>query len=188
MSNLVTIASKTVTIAQLNQLHAHLIQNSLHRHGFWLELLLDHCTRLRAPPLYARLLFHSSSSPNIYIFTSILRYYSQTGDHGEVLCLFRQMNNSCNVKPDAYVYPIVIKSAGKAGIIFHAHVRKLGHFQDPYVRNVIMDAYGKYGCTEIARKVFDEMSSRKVADWNSMISGYWKWGNEEEACRLFNSQ
>lgn len=96
------------------------------------------------------------------------------------------MNNSCNVKPDAYVYPIVIKSAGKAGIIFHAHVRKLGHFQDPYVRNVIMDAYGKYGCTEIARKVFDEMSSRKVADWNSMISGYWKWGNEEEACRLFN--
>lgn len=49
-----------------------------------------------------------------------------------------------------------------------------------------MGIYGKYGSVELARKLFDEMPDRTVADWNAMISGYWRRGNEEEASRLFH--
>ncbi|KAJ8754900.1 hypothetical protein K2173_015412 [Erythroxylum novogranatense] len=80
----------------------------------------------------------------------------------------------------------VIKAAGEACIAFHAHVLKLGHANDPYIRNVMLDTYGKHGPSEVAWKLFDEMTDKKLPDWNSVISGCWKWGNEAEACRLFN--
>ncbi|KAL0704123.1 hypothetical protein Bca4012_070548 [Brassica carinata] len=45
---------------------------------------------------------------------------------------------------------------------------------------------GKYGSVESARKVFDEITQRKVSDWNVMVSGYWRCGNKEEACKVFD--
>ncbi|MCL7040335.1 hypothetical protein MKW94_006111 [Papaver nudicaule] len=48
-----------------------------------------------------------------------------------------------------------------------------------------MDMYAKHGFICSARQVFDEMFDRKIADWNSMISGYWKWGYQNEASCLF---
>ncbi|KAG2268265.1 hypothetical protein Bca52824_062820 [Brassica carinata] len=39
---------------------------------------------------------------------------------------------------------------------------------------------------ESARKVFDEITQEKVSDWNVMVSGYWRCGNKDEACKLFD--
>ncbi|XP_010554338.1 PREDICTED: pentatricopeptide repeat-containing protein At1g14470 [Tarenaya hassleriana] len=179
------LASQAVTFSQLNQLLAQLIVNSLHRHNYWTARVVFCCTRLHAPPSFPRLVFHSAECPNVFVFTSMFRYFCHMGFTSEVLRLYGQMWR-CGVKPDAFVFPLVIKSAGKSGIVFQTHVEKLGFGGDPYVRNVIMDMYAKYESIEIARKVFDGITVRMVADWNSMISGYWKWGNKDEACKLFN--
>ncbi|KAK1370547.1 Pentatricopeptide repeat-containing protein [Heracleum sosnowskyi] len=114
----------------------------------------------------------------------MLRFYSHLDAHSDVLKLFGEMSQ-CGVRPDAFVYPILLKSAGKDGRLLHAHLVKLGHCFDRYARNAIMDVYAKHGPVEVARKVFDEMSERSVADWNLMISGYWSWGKRVEACGLF---
>ncbi|KAJ1385727.1 Tetratricopeptide-like helical domain superfamily [Sesbania bispinosa] len=92
----------------------------------------------------------------------------------------------CDIKPDTSFYPVLMKSAGKATMLFHAHILKLGHGHDHYVRNAILAMYAKHGFIQLARKQFDEMPDRTVADWNVIISGYWKCGNEEEASRLFH--
>ncbi|KAA8545386.1 hypothetical protein F0562_020170 [Nyssa sinensis] len=93
---------------------------------------------------------------------------------------------NCDVKPDAFVYPILIKSAGKAALVVHARVMRLGHDCDRFVRHAIMDMYAKYGPIEVARELFDEKCDSTVADANSMISGCWNWGNEVEARQLFD--
>ncbi|KAK9287345.1 hypothetical protein L1049_015760 [Liquidambar formosana] len=185
MSHLGTIACKISNLNQLRQLHAQIICNSLHYHNYWVALLIGQCTRLRAPLAYTNLIFQSAPCPNVFVFTSMLKFYSQLGAHHDVVSLFEQMQG-CGVRPDAFVYPILIKSSGKAGITFHAHVLKLGHGLDRYVRNSIMDIYAKYGPIEISRELFDEIPDKTVADWNLMISGYWNWGDEAEACRLFD--
>ncbi|KAK2664219.1 hypothetical protein Ddye_002793 [Dipteronia dyeriana] len=187
MSNLATtISSKLANLSQLNQLHAHILHNSLHHQNYYVSLLITHCRRLNAPLSYARGIFESTRDPNAHVFACMLNYYSHFGADSEVLCLYQNMQSS-NVKADASVYTVLIKSSGYAGIVLHAHVLKLGHAQDRYVRNVIMDVYAKnIGSVELARKVFDEMTERTVADWNSMISGYWKWGFEAEVCGLFD--
>eukprot|EP00257_Ricinus_communis_P016585 XP_015574795.1 pentatricopeptide repeat-containing protein At1g14470 [Ricinus communis] len=114
----------------------------------------------------------------------MLKYYSQLGFQDELLSFFKRIY--CRIKLDASLYPLVIKSSGKDGILFHAHILKLGHQSDPYIRNVILDMYAKHSLIENARKLFDEMTERSLADWNSMICGYWKCGNETEACSLFS--
>lgn len=114
----------------------------------------------------------------------MFKYYSERGAKDDVFALFHRMQR-LDVKPDAFVYPLLIKSAGKAGIVFHGHVLKMGFSCDRYICNVIMDLYGKYGPIEIARKLFDEIPDKSFADWNSIISGYWNWGNEVEAKKLF---
>jgi pentatricopeptide repeat protein len=173
------------TLRHLTQLHANLVHNSLHHHNYWVALLLNHCTRIGAPLTYARLIFNSVPCPDRHVFTSMLKYYAHLGAHAEVVSLFRQMQ--CRgVRPGTFVYPILIRLAGNAGVLFHGHVIKLGHGLDRYARNGIMDMYAKCGPVEVARELFDEMHERTLADWNSMISGYWRWGNEVEARILFD--
>ncbi|KVI01749.1 pentatricopeptide repeat-containing protein At1g14470 [Cynara cardunculus var. scolymus] len=184
MSHLNAIALRVTQIKHLSQFHAQVIHHSLQHHSYWVSLLISHCTRLRAPPFYTRLIFNSAQQPNVYAFTNMLKFYSHVGAHDDVIALFDCMRVS-GVIPDAFVFPVLIKSWGKAAIVFHGHVLKMGHQGDRYVRNAVMDVYAKHGPICFARKLFDEMSERMVADWNSMISGYWRWGNKVEADKLF---
>ncbi|RAL36989.1 hypothetical protein DM860_003911 [Cuscuta australis] len=185
MSRLRNIIAKVTKLSQLRQLHGHLIHYSLHCQSYWAALLINQCTRLRAPRSYTRCIFDSACKPNVFVFTSMLKYYSQFGAQSDVLHLFAEMQKS-NVNPDAFLYPIMIKTAGENGIVFHAYVMKMGLDCDRIIRNAIMDMYGKFGPIEHARQLFDEMSERAVADWNSIISGYWKWRNDVEAKKLFD--
>ncbi|CAH9072022.1 unnamed protein product [Cuscuta epithymum] len=185
MSRLRNIIAKVTKLDHLSQLHAHLIHYSLPCQSYWAALLINHCTRLRAPPPYTRHIFDSACEPNVFVFTSMLKYCSQLGSQGDVFHLFEEMRE-CKVSPDAFVYPILIKAAGERGSVFHANVIKLGLDCDRFIRNAIMDVYGKFGPIELARELFDEMPDRAIADWNSIISAYWKWMNDVEARKLFD--
>nr|GMD97924.1 pentatricopeptide repeat-containing protein At1g14470 [Ipomoea batatas] len=185
MSRLRNIIAKVTKINHLRQLHAHLIHYSLHCQSYWVALLINLCTRLHAPPPYTRSIFESAQEPNIFVFTSMLKYHSHLGAQSDVLQVFAEMQKF-GVSPDAFVYPILIKATGEGGVVFHAKVIKMGIDSDRFIRNAVMDMYGKYGPIQIARELFDEMPERAVADWNSIISGYWNWKNEVEARRMFD--
>ncbi|XP_059313448.1 pentatricopeptide repeat-containing protein At1g14470 isoform X2 [Lycium ferocissimum] len=185
MSHLHTAALKATKLNHIKQLHAQLFEHSLYSDNYWVAQLINLCTRLHAPPSYVRRVFDSVHQPNVFVFTNILKFYSHLGDQTEVLYLFHKMQKR-NVTPDAFVYPILIKAAGKWGVLFHGYCVKMGYDWDRFIRNAIMDMYGKFGPVEIARELFDEIPERAVADWNAMISGYWNWGNEVEARGLFD--
>ncbi|KAL3538434.1 hypothetical protein ACH5RR_001800 [Cinchona calisaya] len=185
MSPLNKIAPKITNQNQLKQLHAQLIQNSLHHHNYWVAQLIHLCTRLHAPPRYTTWIFHSAHKPNVLVFTHMLKYHSKWGAKNEVFTLFDEMQKA-NIKPDYFVYPLLIKLSGKAGISFHAHLLKRNLDHDKYIKNAVMGFYGKCGPIEFARQLFDEMPERTTADWNSIISVYWNWGNEIQAKKLFD--
>ncbi|PIA45158.1 hypothetical protein AQUCO_01700593v1 [Aquilegia coerulea] len=176
------------SLNHLKQIQTQIISHSLYQSNYWVSLLIRQCTKLHAPLSYTLPLFNSVLHPNVFIFTSMLKFYSQlgVGFKQDVFSLFYRMRKLPSVKIDAFVYPILIKLAGKEAISVHAHVLKLGFDSDSYVRNAVMDMYAKHGPVEFARKLFDEMPERAIADWNSMVSGYWKWGYSDEANRLFS--
>ncbi|KAK7316502.1 hypothetical protein RJT34_00003 [Clitoria ternatea] len=181
------IARKITNIHHLRQLHAQLVLHSLHHHNQWVALLLTQCMRLLAPSNYTCHIFHLATYPDVHVVTCMLKYYSQIGadTQTQVVSLFKQMKYH-DIRPNTSFYPVLIKSAGRASMLLHAHILKLGHSHDHFVRNAIMGMYAKYGHIHLARKLFDEMPDRTVADWNVIILGYWQCGNEEEARGLFD--
>lgn len=185
MSELGAVATKISNISQLRQLHARLVLNSLHSQNYWVSLLLTICTRLKVHRDYAASIFTSSLSPNAFVYSSMLKYYSRIGAHKEVVSLFRRMQ-CLDLRPHPFIYVYLIKLAGKSGNLFHAYVLKLGHIDDQFIRNAILDMYAKYGQVDLARTLFEQMADKTLADWNSMISGCWKSGNETDAVMLFN--
>ncbi|KAL8554983.1 hypothetical protein ACS0TY_002969 [Phlomoides rotata] len=184
-SSLSIIALKLTNINRLKEFHAQLIHHALYRRNFWVAQLLAFCTRFHAPPSYADFIFQSAHHPNVVAFTNMYRYYSKLGANYHILKLFEEMHKF-DVRPDPCVLPILIKAAGKNGVLFHPWLIKMGHTYATYTRNALINVYGKYGPVEAARQVFDEMSERSLADWNVMISGYWNWGSGDEAKRLFD--
>ncbi|KAJ4950555.1 hypothetical protein NE237_027387 [Protea cynaroides] len=50
--------------------------------------------------------------------------------------------------------------------------------------NISINGLVRKGELESARNVFDEMSTRTVVSWNTMVSGYSQWGRFEEALDL----
>ncbi|KAI9117013.1 hypothetical protein K1719_012012 [Acacia pycnantha] len=56
---------------------------------------------------------------------------------------------------------------------------------DVYHCNVKIGALAREGNLSNARKLFDEMPTKDVVTWNSMVTGYWQNGFLEDSRRLF---
>ncbi|XP_057473368.1 pentatricopeptide repeat-containing protein At2g13600 [Actinidia eriantha] len=69
----------------------------------------------------------------------------------------------------------------------HACIIKSQFSSEIYIHNRLIDVYGKCGCLEDARKVFDKMPHRNTFTWNSFITSLLKLGFMDEAKVLFGS-
>ncbi|XP_065847170.1 pentatricopeptide repeat-containing protein At2g13600 isoform X2 [Euphorbia lathyris] len=67
----------------------------------------------------------------------------------------------------------------------HARITKTQFAYEVFIQNRLIDAYGKCGFLNDARKVFDKMPERNTFSWNSIISTLMKSGFPDEGARLF---
>ncbi|MED6110407.1 Pentatricopeptide repeat-containing protein [Stylosanthes scabra] len=68
----------------------------------------------------------------------------------------------------------------------HARITKSQFSSEIFILNRLIDAYGKCGCLEDARKVFDHMPQRNTFSWNAILSALAKPGCLDEALNMFN--
>ncbi|XP_071703611.1 pentatricopeptide repeat-containing protein At2g22070-like [Rutidosis leptorrhynchoides] len=59
-------------------------------------------------------------------------------------------------------------------------------FRNAYASNVRIGSLFRAGKVDLARKLFDEMPTRDVVSWNTVITGYWKNGFFGESKKLFD--
>lgn len=67
----------------------------------------------------------------------------------------------------------------------HARIIKAQFSSEIFIQNRLVDAYGKCGCLEDARKVFDHMPQRNTFSWNAVLSALTKCGALDEALNIF---
>lgn len=67
----------------------------------------------------------------------------------------------------------------------HAQVVKLGHLNDLYVQNSLLNLYASCGDMVLCNYVFDEMPMRDVVSWTVMIAGYRESGKFGDALIAF---
>lgn len=98
--------------------------------------------------------------------------------------------NKNGIFPNNYTFPFVLKALAdlgdpKNGPSLHTHVVKLGHVDDLYVGNSLMNLYASGRDMGLCRQVFDEMPERDVVSWTVMIDGYKEAGEFQNALIVF---
>ncbi|KAJ4724394.1 Pentatricopeptide repeat-containing protein [Melia azedarach] len=58
-------------------------------------------------------------------------------------------------------------------------------FRKSYISSALVDMYGKCGCLEMAREVFEQSSGKSVVAWNALIAGYSAKGDSKSCIELF---
>ncbi|XP_010247713.1 PREDICTED: pentatricopeptide repeat-containing protein At2g29760, chloroplastic-like [Nelumbo nucifera] len=121
-------------------------------------------------------------SRNPFDWNTRFRAYIDKNQHEEVLLLYLSMVTG-GVPPDEFTFPLVLKACSalekiREGKQLHAHVVKNGFLfsENVFVQNSILHMYASCGCLEIARLAFEKMTQRTLVSWNSLISGYSRFG------------
>ncbi|KAK7293815.1 hypothetical protein RJT34_16690 [Clitoria ternatea] len=86
--------------------------------------------------------------------------------------------------PNHFIFPHVLKSCYEShstGLV-HAQITKSGFEQYPIVQTAIVDSYSRVlGGLRCTRKVFDERSEKNVVSFTTMVSGYARVGDVDNA-------
>ncbi|KAJ9549338.1 hypothetical protein OSB04_021881 [Centaurea solstitialis] len=191
-SQILPILEKLNHLNHVKQLQAYLITNGHSQDQFFSFKLLRCCVLSLSNFHYARQIFSSLASPNVYLYTAMITAYASQPDHDSSLLLYREMVRKQRPKVSHFIYPHVLKSCpevlGSNGTkMVHAQIVGTGYGEYPVVQTALIDAYSRFSSdVGVARRLFDEMSERNVVSWTAMISGYTRAGEMGSAVELFD--
>lgn len=117
-------------------------------------------------------------------YLCVSRYYM-------VVDLFRQLCTSGLIVGKTTMLS-VLSAAGELGCVLtgeclHGSCIKIGLCLDLNVVSAMISMYGKMGCINSGRRVFDGVDARDVVLWNCLVDKYAKGGLLEEAFGLLGS-
>eukprot|EP01018_Ginkgo_biloba_P022103 Gb_10158 [translate_table: standard] len=133
--------------------------------------------------------FEEMPEQNEISWTAIITGFAQNGQGEDSLKLYREMQLA-GMKPDESTFSIALGASAclaalENGKQIHGQILKVRFDSDVFVATSLVDMYAKCGSIEDAHKLFDHISDRNVATWNSMIAGYAQHGHGKDALKLF---
>lgn len=78
------------------------------------------------------------------------------------------------------------KKAHKTAKLLHAHILRIGLFEDTFLSNRLIELYYKCGHINSARYVFDKMPHKNIYSWHAMLCAYCKASMLDDANGLFD--
>ncbi|KAH7435392.1 hypothetical protein KP509_06G062800 [Ceratopteris richardii] len=95
-----------------------------------------------------------------------------------------------NLEPDSYSIVAALKEVSDlmsidCGLHIHAYAVESGLEQHPYVGNVLIHMYAKYGSLETACIMFDKLLRHDMVTWGTMMSVNIDHGRFDEALSLY---
>ncbi|EOA12984.1 hypothetical protein CARUB_v10025969mg [Capsella rubella] len=127
--------------------------------------------------------------PNQVTWTSLISGLVQNGREEMALSVFRNMMRD-SIKPNSFTLSSALRGCSNLAMFeegrqIHSIVSKYGFDKDKYAGSGLIDLYGKCGCSDMARLVFDTLSEVDIISLNTMIYSYAQNGFGHEAIELF---
>ncbi|KAB1204951.1 hypothetical protein CJ030_MR7G015215 [Morella rubra] len=177
-------------IKTLEKLHSKIIVDQHLSPNPFLGIKLMRSYAACGEPGLTRHIFDIISEKNVVFFNVMIRSYVNNHLYCDALLVYKSMA-SRGFEPDNYTYPCVLKACSglddlRVGLQIHDAVVKVGLDSNLFIDNGLVAMYGKCGCLMEARRVLDEMPSRDVVSWNSMVAGYGQnsqFDNALEVCK-----
>lgn len=153
----------------------------------------------------AERVFESMSARDVVSWNAMLSGYAQQGEGMKALHLYEQMKKegvdpddrtlvstlqACSVmaeKEDGVrVGGICLKSRSlQVGESLHGDARRWGFESNAFVANALLSMYGKSGSITGAQKIFDQLPTRSVVSYNSIMAAYAQQGEAGEVLKLY---
>ncbi|XP_047330700.1 pentatricopeptide repeat-containing protein At4g21065-like [Impatiens glandulifera] len=179
--------------SKISQIHNRILKLGLHNNVLVLTKFTSTCSDLNAVDYATSFLFPpnaDSSTYDAFLFNTIIRAYSQTGDSKTRSVYYFKLMLDCGILPNKFTFPFVLKACAGIGFMnlglqVHGLVLKLGFDHDLHVGNTLIHMYCCVRDVEYACKVFDEMPKSDSVTWTAMISGYTRLGMSSDAVELF---
>uniref|UniRef100_J3L720 RRM domain-containing protein n=1 Tax=Oryza brachyantha TaxID=4533 RepID=J3L720_ORYBR len=139
----------------------------------------------------ARMLFDGTMEKSLVSWTAMVSAYVENGYALEGMHLFAKMRHEDCFMIDSVTLVTLLLACYEIAyfelcIQLHVYCYKSGLCLYKPVLNTLIAVYGKCGYATLARKMFDEMISRNIVSWNTMILSYGINGQGEKAVALFN--
>lgn len=171
------------SLKQGKEIHALIKRNGLQLNSFIGNALIDMYAKCGSCE-EAHDVFNSLSQREVVSWNAIITGYLQHGHAKEALNLFQEMKEEC-LEPDRVTFLNTLKACGSLGYLdqakqIHTFAEKQGVEFDLFLRNTLIDMYGKCGDVKAARQVFDDMEERDIISWNALITGYAQNGHVQE--------
>ncbi|KAJ0977013.1 hypothetical protein J5N97_012487 [Dioscorea zingiberensis] len=127
---------------------------------------------------------------DVFSWTTMIDGYVRNGLAHEAFRMFSLMLAS-DVRPNEVTMISVLSACSQIGVLnlgksAHAIMEKSDFDISVNLLNALVDMYGKCGCVDFARKVFDGMGIKDVFSWTSLLNGYAKSGDLVFARRIFD--
>ncbi|KAF9615411.1 hypothetical protein IFM89_023072 [Coptis chinensis] len=170
------------------QLHGHVVKNSLDSDGFVGTALVDmysKCGCLES----AHGVFQKVKERDVFAWTVIITGYANINQGEMSMKYFRQMQRE-GVCPNESTLASCLRgcsgiAALENGRQLHSQIIKAGQSDDAFIASALVDLYGKCGCIKDVEAVFSNLVSRDIVSWNSFICGYAQYGYGEKALNAF---
>ncbi|CAL9146828.1 unnamed protein product [Musa hybrid cultivar] len=170
------------------QLHAHLISLG----GVPSTFVANHLINMYAKCgdiHHAAALFDGMTQRNLVSWSAMISGFSQNGQALEALRTFSLMCGA-GVRPTEFAFSSAIQASASFGSLaygrqMHCSSVKLGFDDELFVGSNLAEMYAGCGSLIEARLVFEEMPWKDEVSWTTMIDGYAKNGNFEDALRAF---
>ncbi|XP_008804951.2 pentatricopeptide repeat-containing protein At4g14820 [Phoenix dactylifera] len=138
----------------------------------------------------AHSIFDQMPERDLVSWSAMISGYAESDQPNEAIKLFNEMQLS-GVRPDRITMLSVISACAHLGALdqakwVHIFVDKNGFSGILSIKNALIDMYCKCGSLADAQKIFEEMPSRNVITWTSMITGCAVHGDGRSALALFD--
>lgn len=138
----------------------------------------------------ARLLFDKMSDRDVVTWNIMIDGYCQCGHYDHVLKLYEEMKSS-GIVPDAIILCTVLSACGHArnlsyGKAIHEFIENNDLAVDSHLQSALVNMYANCGAMDLARQVYDKLSSKHLVVSTAMLSGYAKLGMVKDARFIFD--
>ncbi|KAF8015083.1 hypothetical protein BT93_H0776 [Corymbia citriodora subsp. variegata] len=128
--------------------------------------------------------------PHVFVCNTLIRAFSLSRTPRVPFSVYAHMRRN-SIRPNNFTFPFLLKSLAdsgefRQGLCMHTHVVKMGHLEDIFVRNSLLNLYASGGGDmALCRRMFDEMPHRDVVSWTVLITGYRKLRRFDDVLMAF---
>ncbi|PON56947.1 Tetratricopeptide-like helical domain containing protein [Parasponia andersonii] len=170
------------------KVHGFVVKTGLEFDTFVCNSLIDMYAQL-GEVVYFTELFEEMPERDSVSWNVTISAYVRCRRFADAVSVFGRMRVESNEKPDEATVVTTLTACTsmknlELGKEIHDYVRNNLDFT-VRISNALLDMYAKCGLLYVARKIFDEMPTKNVICWTSMVSGYVNYGKLDEARELF---